>query len=206
MNVWTIYLSMMPVPFLIAWVLAILNFFPQNVNVLNYQDTFCSIITQTSNCFCRQSNLENIDDVPEEEPEVTAVERTSLSSSHSDWKNLGNFLRINLDNNQSTVIPLHNEMTILEVVENTCNKRQFDPAEYYLKLGTEDASGSTGKGTNWNWFWFLLWFLCKVISLLITYSQRRWSLLNSRVKLWVEPLCCVLGEEISLSQCPLPLL
>lgn len=92
--------------------------------------------------------MENIDDIPEEEPEVTAVERTSLSSSHSDWKNLGNFLRINLDNNQSTVIPLHNEMTILEVVENTCNKRQFDAAEYYLKLGTEDASGSTGKGTN----------------------------------------------------------
>ena len=76
------------------------------------------------------------------------MERTSLSSSHSDWKNLGNFLRINLDNNQSTVIPLHNKMTILEVVENTCNKRQFDPAEYYLKLGTEDASGSTGEGTN----------------------------------------------------------
>lgn len=98
----------------------------------------------------RQSNLENIDDVPEEEPEVAAVERASLSSSHSDWKNLGNFLRISLDNNQSTVIPLHNEMTILEVVENTCGKRQFDPAAYYLKLGTEDASGATGKGTKRN--------------------------------------------------------
>jgi len=81
---------------------------------------------------------------------VAAVERASLSSSHSDWKSLGNFLRISLDNNQSTVIPLHNEMTILEVVENTCSKRQFDPAAYYLKLGTEDDSGVTGKGAKRN--------------------------------------------------------
>lgn len=103
-------------------------------------------LTQTSHCFiCRQSNLEDIDDILEEEPEVSKVERASLSSSHSDWKSLGNFLRISLDNNQSTVIPLHNEMTILEVVESTCSKRQFDPAAYYLKLGTEDASGATGK-------------------------------------------------------------
>ena len=59
---------------------------------------------------------------------------------------MGNFLRISLDNNQSTVIPLHNQMTIFEVVENTCNKRQFDPAAYYLKLGIEDTSGATGEG------------------------------------------------------------
>lgn len=81
--------------------------------------------------------------MPEEEGAL--VESSSLSSSHSDWKNLGNFLRISLDNNQSTVIPLHNEMTILEVVENTCSKRQLNPEAYYLKLGLEDDSGVTGK-------------------------------------------------------------
>ena len=58
---------------------------------------------------------------------------------------MGNFLRISLDNNQSTVIPQHNEMTVLEAVENTCSKRQLQPAEYYLKLGMEDSSGATGK-------------------------------------------------------------
>ena len=58
---------------------------------------------------------------------------------------MGNFLRISLDNNQSTVIPQHNEMTILEAVENTCSKRQLQPEAYYLKLGMEDSSGATGK-------------------------------------------------------------
>lgn len=57
---------------------------------------------------------------------------------------MGNFLRISLDNNQSTVIPLHNEMTVLEVVENTCSKRQLEPEAYFLKLGVEDSSGSAG--------------------------------------------------------------
>lgn len=90
-----------------------------------------------------QPNLDSIDDMPEEEGAL--VESSSLSSSHSDWKNLGNFLRISLDNNQSTVIPLHNEMSILEVVENTCSKRQLNPEAYYLKLGLEDDSGVTGK-------------------------------------------------------------
>lgn len=90
----------------------------------------------------RQSNLESIDDVAEEEGTIQ-VENASLSSSHSDWKSMGNFLRISLENNQSTVIPLHNEMTVQEVVENTCSKRQLDPAAYYLKLGVEDSSGST---------------------------------------------------------------
>ena len=90
-----------------------------------------------------QPNLDSIDDMPEEEGAL--VESSSLSSSHSDWKNLGNFLRISLDNNQSTVIPLHNEMTILEVVENTCSKRQLNPEAYYLKLGLEEDSGVTGK-------------------------------------------------------------
>lgn len=36
-------------------------------------------------------------------------------------------------------------MTILEVVENTCSKRQLNPEAYYLKLGLEDDSGVTGK-------------------------------------------------------------
>ena len=90
----------------------------------------------------RQPNLDDIADIPEEE--TTVLESGSLCSSHSDWKSLGNFLRINLANNQSTVIPLHNEMSILEVVENTCNKRQLDPAGYFLKLGLEDSSGTVG--------------------------------------------------------------
>ena len=88
--------------------------------------------------------MESIDDVAEEEGTIQA-ENASLSSSHSDWKSMGNFLRISLENNQSTVIPLHNEMTVQEVVENTCSKRQLDPAAYYLKLGVEDSFGSTGK-------------------------------------------------------------
>ena len=93
---------------------------------------------------CRQSNLDSIqDDILEEEGTIQ-VESASLSSSHSDWKSMGNFLRISLDNNQSTVIPLHNEMTVLEVVENTCSKRQLEPEAYFLKLGVEDSSGSTG--------------------------------------------------------------
>ena len=88
--------------------------------------------------------MEIIDDVVEEEGTIQP-DCASLSSSHSDWKSMGNFLRVNLDNNQSTVIPLHGEMTVLEVVENTCGKRQLNPEGFYLKLGVEDSSGVTGK-------------------------------------------------------------
>ncbi|XP_029197221.2 protein still life, isoforms C/SIF type 2-like [Acropora millepora] len=90
----------------------------------------------------RQSSLEIIDDVVEEEGTIQP-DCASLSSSHSDWKSMGNFLRVNLDNNQSTVIPLHGEMTVLEVVESTCGKRQLNPEGFYLKLGVEDSSGVT---------------------------------------------------------------
>ena len=89
--------------------------------------------------------MEIIDDVVEEEGTIQP-ECASLSSSHSDWKSMGNFLRVNLDNNQSTVIPLHGEMTVLEVVESTCGKRQLNPEGFYLKLGVDDSSGVTGKG------------------------------------------------------------
>ena len=88
--------------------------------------------------------MEIIDDVVEEEGTIQP-ECASLSSSHSDWKSMGNFLRVNLDNNQSTVIPLHGEMTVLEVVESTCGKRQLNPEGFYLKLGVDDSSGVTGK-------------------------------------------------------------
>ncbi|XP_068698035.1 rho guanine nucleotide exchange factor TIAM1-like [Montipora foliosa] len=94
----------------------------------------------------RQSNLDIIDDVPEEEGTIQP-ECASLSSSHSDWKSMGNFLRISLDNNQSTVIPLHNEMTVQEVIENTCSKRQLNPDAFYLRLGVEDSSGATEYST-----------------------------------------------------------
>ena len=88
----------------------------------------------------RSNNLEQIPDALEE------TETASLSSSHSEWRNLGNFLRVALPSHQSTVIPLQAEMTVWDVVENTCNKRQLDPLQHFLKLGIEDNTGKIGRG------------------------------------------------------------
>ena len=96
--------------------------------------------------FPRQSNLDIIHDVPEEEGTIQP-ECASLSSSQLVWKikSMGNVLLISLDNDQSTVIPLHNEMTVQEVVESTCSRRQLNPDAFYLRLGVEDSSGATGQ-------------------------------------------------------------
>lgn len=87
-----------------------------------------------------RSNLENIPDTLEEDES----ESRSLSSSHSDWKSLGNYLRISLPNNQSTVIALQKEMTADDVVLNTCEKRQLEPRAYFLKLGIQEGDGTSG--------------------------------------------------------------
>lgn len=87
-----------------------------------------------------RSNLDNIPDTLEEDES----ESRSLSSSHSDWKSLGNYLRISLPNNQSTVIALQSDMTVDDVVVNTCEKRQLEPRGYFLKLGIQEADGSAG--------------------------------------------------------------
>ncbi|XP_032228950.1 protein still life, isoform SIF type 1 isoform X2 [Nematostella vectensis] len=85
----------------------------------------------------RRQNLESISDSNEEESESAR----SLSSSHSDWKSLGNYLRISLPSNQATVIPLGHDMTVREAVESTCQKRQLEPRAHYLRLGKEDNNG-----------------------------------------------------------------
>lgn len=92
---------------------------------------------------CFRSNLQNIPDNDEEE-----TESRSLSSSHSEWRSLGNYLRISLPSNQSTVIALSNEMTIQDVVVNTCEKRQLDPRLYFLKLGIQEEDGIIGNVKN----------------------------------------------------------
>lgn len=124
--------------------------------------------------FLRQSSLEIIDDVVEEEGTIQA-ECASLSSSHSDWKSMGNFLRVSLDNNQSTVIPLHSEMTVLEVVENTCGKRQLNPEGFYLKLGVEDSSGVTGKENIFSYNFCEKKLLASDTSIIITLSFFKFS-------------------------------
>ncbi|KXJ23729.1 Protein still life, isoforms C/SIF type 2 [Exaiptasia diaphana] len=85
----------------------------------------------------KRSNLEIIPDSEEEQSEAR-----SLSSSHSEWRSLGNYLRISLPSNQSTVIALGNEMTVQDVVVNTCEKRQLDPHTYFLKLGLQEEDGT----------------------------------------------------------------
>ena len=67
-----------------------------------------------------------------------------MASSCTEWKNLGNFLRVDLPSNQSTVVPLVEDMTVYDLVKSTCTKRQLEPDAYFLKLGLEDSSGNMG--------------------------------------------------------------
>ena len=90
-------------------------------------------------CKLYRSTLEKIPDSSEES------ETHSLTSSYSEWKSLGNFLRVDLPSSQSTVVPLVQDMKISDVVASICKKRQLEPEAYFMKLGLEDNSGNIGR-------------------------------------------------------------
>ena len=64
------------------------------------------------------------------------------------WGRLGNFVQIQLPNNQTTMITLVDRMTIRQVIQSSCEKRHLQPADHFLMLLSEDNdSGLMGRLT-----------------------------------------------------------
>lgn len=64
----------------------------------------------------------------------------SLVSDISDWRLMGNFVRVELASHGSTVVPLKEDMTFIDVVCAVANKRQLDPDMYFITFGVERES------------------------------------------------------------------
>ena len=64
----------------------------------------------------------------------------SVTSDMSDWKQIGNFLRIELPGHGSTVVLMKEDMTFYDVVRAVTNKRQLDPEMYFIMFGVEKQS------------------------------------------------------------------
>ena len=64
----------------------------------------------------------------------------SMFSDMSDWKQMGNYLRVELPGRGSTVVSMKEDMTFQDVVHAVTNKRQLDPEQYFMMFGVEKQS------------------------------------------------------------------
>ena len=64
----------------------------------------------------------------------------SLVSDMSEWRLMGNFVRVELPGRGSTVVPLKEDMTFIDVVVAVASKRQLDPDLYFVMFGVERES------------------------------------------------------------------
>ena len=64
----------------------------------------------------------------------------SIVSDMSDWKQMGNFLRVELPGHGSTVVSMKEDMTFHDVVLYVTNKRQLDPEMYFIMFGVDKQS------------------------------------------------------------------
>lgn len=74
--------------------------------------------------------------------EGTATQRadTPIVSDISDWKQIGNFLRVELPGHGSTVVSITDDMTFQDVVQAVTKKRQLDSEMYFIMFGIEKHS------------------------------------------------------------------
>eukprot|EP00112_Aurelia_sp_Birch-Aquarium-sp1_P015853 Seg3542.1 transcript_id=Seg3542.1/GoldUCD/mRNA.D3Y31 product="Protein still life isoforms C/SIF type 2" protein_id=Seg3542.1/GoldUCD/D3Y31 len=64
--------------------------------------------------------------------------RSHMKERRDTWGKLGNFVQIQLPNNQTTMIPLVDRMTVRQVIQSSCEKRHLQPADHFLMLLSED--------------------------------------------------------------------
>ena len=74
------------------------------------------------------------------ENEADPRDDISLVSDMSDWKQMGNFLRVELPGHGSTVVSMKEDMTFQDVVLAVTSKRQLDPEMYFIMFGVEKQS------------------------------------------------------------------
>ena len=72
----------------------------------------------------------------EDEPRDDA----SFASDMSDWKQMGDFLRVELPGHGSTVVSKKEDMSFQDVVLAVAKKRQLDPEMYFMIFGVEKQS------------------------------------------------------------------
>lgn len=61
----------------------------------------------------------------------------SVVSGLSDWRFMGNYVRVELPSRGSTVVPMKDDMTFLDVVSSVARKRHLDGDLYFVVFGVE---------------------------------------------------------------------
>ena len=61
----------------------------------------------------------------------------SVVSGLSDWRFMGNYVRVELPSRGTTVVPMKDDMTFLDVVSAVARKRHLDADLYFVVFGVE---------------------------------------------------------------------
>eukprot|EP00794_Sanderia_malayensis_P002640 gene2640-3057_t len=64
--------------------------------------------------------------------------RSNLKEGKEYGEKFGNLLQVQLPNNQTTMIPSDDGMTVFSVISTSCEKRKLVPSDHFLMLLTED--------------------------------------------------------------------
>ena len=70
---------------------------------------------------------------------------SNLKERKDTWGKIGNFLQVQLPNNQTTMVPYENGMTVNDLVLKSCEKRHLQAVDHFLMLLLEEnESGLMG--------------------------------------------------------------
>ncbi len=64
--------------------------------------------------------------------------RSQRKEHRDSWERIGNFVQVQLPNNQTTMIPSQEGMRALDVINNSCEKRNLAAVDHFLMFLTED--------------------------------------------------------------------
>ena len=71
---------------------------------------------------------------------------SNLKERKDNWGRIGNFFQVQLPNNQTTMIPCEDGLTVYDLVMKSCEKRHLPFVDHFLMLLVEDnESGLMGK-------------------------------------------------------------
>ena len=85
-----------------------------------------------------------MESIPGADSDESDSENNSMASFVENKKS-GNYIRVLLPSNQSSVINLSSSMTIKTVLTKTCKKRQLDPRDHFISLGVETGTAEERK-------------------------------------------------------------